>query len=101
MRLPCSTRGMVVWVPLDPIDGTRPSLEVAQPMLPLRHIADPKGFLIFDGIISVGETTVLNDLELGDVAAFTPYAPHRSYIAPTMTNTRLSLDLRFSDMYGG
>jgi ectoine hydroxylase-related dioxygenase (phytanoyl-CoA dioxygenase family) len=86
----------VAWIPLDPIDGTRPTLEVAEPEDPREHHRDAMRFLVADELKD-REGQVIKGMEPGDVLLFSPYAPHRSYSSPGMTNTRLSIDLRFCE----
>lgn len=97
MKLEPDEDGVVAWVPLDPIDGTRPTLEIAKIKAPFSHHHDALGFLVsswqgFDG-------RVLTDMAVGDIALFSPYAPHRTVCLPEMKNSRLSLDMRFSDKW--
>ncbi len=87
--------GMVAWVPLDAIDGSRPSLEVARERPRLEHGEDDRAFLVAPGVELAGE--VLADMAVGDVAWFSPYEPHRTYIGPWMWRPRLSLDVRFAE----
>lgn len=90
--------GMVAWVPLDPIDGTRPGLEV-QPLStpgPLPHHRDQRRFLVADEQSEdTADAVVIDGLRLGDIVLIDPYEPHRTHCTPAMTNPRLSLDMRF------
>lgn len=87
--------GLVAWVPLDMIDGSRPSLEIA-PEEELRpHYLDERRFLVSEGSHDRPDAAVMLGLIPGDVVLFSPRAPHRTYCGPGMTNTRLSLDMRF------
>lgn len=87
--------GMVAWVPLDPLDGTRPSLEIApEEAAAWEHYRDERRFLVSDRVPS-GPSAILSGLEPGDVVLFSPLAPHRTWCEPGMVNTRLSLDMRF------
>jgi hypothetical protein len=90
--------GMVAWVPLDDIDGSRPSLEIADDAEPMDHIEDERMFLEIPNMDFKGQ--VIPNMKVGDVLLFSPYAPHRTFIAPEMTNPRLSLDMRFSNEWG-
>ncbi len=91
--------GMIGWVPLDPIDGTRPTLQLAGSCEHVKHGVDPRGFAIAkDQRITATDT--LTNLEVGDVVWFDPGMLHRSYSAPDMTNPRHSLDMRFSNQWG-
>lgn len=91
---PMKSDGVVAWVPLDPIDGSRPSLEICDRLQEIvSHETDSRGFLIATKAPLKGE--VLTAMDPGDVAFFSPYAMHRTHIDPTMPNTRLSVDMRF------
>ncbi len=91
--------GMIAWVPLDPIDGTRPTLQLAGSSEHVKHGVDPRGFAIAkDQRITATDT--LTNLEIGDVVWFDPGMLHRSYSTPDMTNPRHSLDMRFSNQWG-
>jgi ectoine hydroxylase-related dioxygenase (phytanoyl-CoA dioxygenase family) len=87
--------GVTAWIPLDPIDGTRPSLEFAGELPPLAHEYDSRGYaLTSHPELAIHPTPLLN-LSIGDVVTFGPRELHRTFVAPTMTQPRLSLDLRF------
>ncbi len=95
MQLVDGQRGEVAWVPLDEIDGTRPTLEVADVTSGRAHERDDRIFLVIPGAEFIGD--VLHRMSVGDVAFFSPYAPHRTYVTDAMTESRLSLDLRFAE----
>jgi ectoine hydroxylase-related dioxygenase (phytanoyl-CoA dioxygenase family) len=87
--------GVTAWIPLDPIDGTRPSLEFAGELPPLAHEYDARGYaLTSHPELAIHPTPLLN-LSIGDVVIFSPRELHRTFVAPSMTRPRLSLDLRF------
>jgi hypothetical protein len=87
--------GVTAWIPLDPIDGTRPSLEFAGELPPLAHEYDARGYaLTSHPELAIHPTPLLN-LNIGDVVTFGPRELHRTFLAPTMTQPRLSMDLRF------
>lgn len=86
-----SLGGMVTWVPADPIDGTRPALELAEADRALPHEHGEWGFLQLAQPVT-GPTTVLTGLEIGDVVLFSPFAPHRTVLCGTQP--RRSFDLR-------
>ena len=87
--------GFTMWVPLDPIDGTRPTLEFAGEAPAQDSEYEAQGFSNEDmrGVAFV--PTVIDRLELGDVVMFGPLELHRTYCDASMTQPRLSLDLRF------
>ncbi len=87
--------GMVAWVPLDAIDGSRPSLEVARETARLEHRTDDREFLVAPAVELAGK--VVNGLAVGDVVWFSPYEPHRTWVGPWMWRPRLSLDVRFAE----
>lgn len=95
MQLQPGCPGIVAWVPLDPIDGSRPSLEIAPSEEPLSHYCDDRNFLVSDDAAERTGSVTVSDLDPGDVVMFSPYEPHRTYCTPDMTSERLSLDLRF------
>jgi len=96
MELKPGQEGMVAWVPLDYIDHTRPGLEIAQSVEPTPHYRDERRFLQASYFIPTkNNTIVIDNLPLGDVVLFSPYEPHRTHRTPAMTQTRLSLDMRF------
>lgn len=83
--------GMVCWVPCDPLDGSRPSVEVAEPVPPQPHQEHPNHFLGFvqqDG----WHGTVLSGLAVGDAVLFSPLAPHRTVLQGR--RSRASFDFR-------
>jgi hypothetical protein len=87
--------GITAWIPLDPIDGTRPSLEFAGELPPLAHEYDARGYaLTSHPELAIHPTPLLN-LNIGDVVTFGPRELHRTFVAPAMTQPRLSLDFRF------
>jgi hypothetical protein len=87
--------GITAWVPLDSIDGTRPTLEFAGAIAPIPHHEDEHGFMIADLAGKTVVSTVVERLELGDVVMFSPLELHRTYCDGSMTQARMSLDLRF------
>jgi hypothetical protein len=88
--------GIIAWVPLDPIDGTRPTLQIGNDSPPVKHKGDMRGFAVATHQdYPVLET--LTGLDVGDVCWFGPLTLHRTYSTPDMTNTRHSLDMRFSN----
>jgi ectoine hydroxylase-related dioxygenase (phytanoyl-CoA dioxygenase family) len=87
--------GVTAWIPLDPIDGTRPSLEFAGELPPLAHEYDAHGYPLTSHPELAIHTTPLLNLNIGDVVTFGPRELHRTFVAPSMTQPRLSLDLRF------
>ncbi len=97
MQLNAGEDGIVAWLPLDQLDGTRPSLEVASPCKPFDHETDKYLFKVIQDGDFIGQ--ILSGIGPGDVILFSPFAPHRTYIAPGMTNSRLSLDMRFSSKW--
>lgn len=95
MGLKPEQAGMVAWVPLDPIDGTRPGLEVAGAVEPMAHHRDARRFLVADDCSGRPGSVVIDLSFLGDAVLLTPWEPHRTYCTPAMTNSRLSVDMRF------
>ncbi len=96
MKLGPDEEGIVAWVPLDPIDGTRPTLEIADPEPAHEHVTDKKRFLVIENAEFKGAP--VKDLAVGDIVLMSPYEPHRTLIEPGMTQPRISMDMRF---YGG
>jgi hypothetical protein len=90
-------KARVCWVPLTPVDGRRPSLEVAEPAAPNNHLIDDRQFLYLPDYEAVG--TILKDAVAGTCWSFSPFAPHRTWVTPTMTEDRISLDLRFCEAW--
>jgi hypothetical protein len=86
---------VVAWVPLDPIDGSRPSLEIGPSSYGWPHIRDEHRFLVLEKEPIGLSGTVVQGLDRGDVVLFSPYTFHRTYVNESMTETRLSLDMRF------
>jgi ectoine hydroxylase-related dioxygenase (phytanoyl-CoA dioxygenase family) len=101
MQLKPGEDGVVCWVPLDPIDGLRPSMVVAKECQRLRHMRDDHRFLVIDPSCGFEpeDGVIITDLEEGDIVTFSPYAPHRTYSNRMMTQPRYSLDLRYSSAF--
>lgn len=97
MELQHGETGVVAWVPLDPINGTRPSLEIAEPVPAHDHVRDERVFLVIEGQEFHGKQ--IRGLAVGDIVLFSPYAPHRTYCSHEMSRPRLSLDIRFSNKW--
>jgi len=96
MELKPGQHGMVAWVPLDRIDATRPGLEVAPvTAAPTPHYRDERRFLVSFVPVDHPDALVIDSLPLGDVVLLNPYEPHRTHRTPAMTQSRLSLDMRF------
>lgn len=95
MRLDEGKPGAIAWVPLDPIDGSRPTLEIASEEDRKAHHRDDRRFLETDDNRDRSDAVIVSELEIGDIVLFSPYEPHRTYCTPDMRNERLSLDLRF------
>lgn len=106
--------GVVCWTPLDPCGADAPGLEIAARRI--RRLLD------LDPVTSAAEREVMdldalaqwapNDTRVrplfvpGDCALFLTSQAHRSWISPTMTGSRRSLEFRFtparlSDFDGG
>ena len=86
-------RGRVAWIPLDPIDGRRPSLAFAKRGKQAPHHADARSFAVAD--VEFEKYMVIQNLDLGDVVLFSPHVFHSTYVDPLMSESRYSIDLRF------
>lgn len=96
MQMGTKEQGVVAWLPLDPIDGTRPTLQVCEPLRTVvRHAADKRQFSVATDPQVQPVCKVLEEMAVGDVALFSPFAMHRTYTDEHMTQPRLSLDIRF------
>jgi hypothetical protein len=87
--------GCTVWIPLDPIDGTRPSLRFGGEHPALQHHIDQRQFSYVPDI-EVDVYSILNRADLGTVVMFSWSELHGTYWDSNMTNGRISLDLRFT-----
>lgn len=86
--------GLVAWIPLDALDGSRPTLQIGKTIHPIEHKLDDRRIAVaIDQDHEAIETIV--GLEVGDVCWLGPYTMHRTYSTPDMTNPRHSLDMRF------
>jgi len=90
-------RGVTVWIPLDPIDGTRPTMEFGaeNEKGPRQHQSDQWKFAVSE--YAPAGTMILKDLPAGSAVLFGPLLMHRTYIAPEMTHSRISMDIRFRE----
>lgn len=89
-------RGYVAWVPFCPIDNLTPTLEVCDSRWPMRHKGNQEtGYLETFRKEPRGARHTLAGLAEGDVAVFDINCPHRTVVLPSMTKSRISIDLRF------
>lgn len=97
---------IVCWIALDPCGIDAPGLElVTEGMDDLLPITERPGGTAYDSIELAEETIVARfgqeklwhpAFEPGDVCLMTEHAIHRTYVMPTMTETRHTLLLRFA-----
>lgn len=90
---------VTMWFPLQYVHGDSPSLEI----LPLRSrsFLPSKGGHI-DQDLANPDLFWRPSYALGDAVLFSGLNAHRSYADPTMTTTRISIDLRFcADVFPG
>jgi hypothetical protein len=87
--------GVVIWIPLDPLDELTPGLELVPALRrPLAHGANPLNGFLEAVEPAPGERVAVTDAGLGDVLVFHVLTPHRSLLTAAMTKTRHSIDLR-------
>jgi hypothetical protein len=87
--------GCVAWVPLDPLDGTRPSIMFAGERPSIRHYKDERDFSVaLDPVVETA--TLILKMELGDIIVFNWSELHSTYWPEGLTNGRVSLDLRYA-----
>lgn len=101
---PLFTMGVNLWAALDPIDGTRPGLEVlarrqhqAFPVVP-GHIRSAAPYRIPDELVRgvyPDDAFVAPTMAPGDGMVFLFSTIHRSIFAPSMRNSRRNAELRF------
>lgn len=101
---PLYTMGINFWAALDPIDGTRPGLEVlvrrqrkAFPVVP-GHIIESTPYRIPDDLVRgvyPDSEFVAPMMAVGDGMLFLFSTVHRSHVLPEMTNPRRNAELRF------
>lgn len=101
---PLFTMGVNLWAALDPIDGTRPGLEVlarrqhhAFPIVP-GHIRSAAPYRIPDELVRGAypdDAFVAPRMEPGDGMLFLFSTVHRSVFSPDMPNSRRNAELRF------
>jgi len=101
---PLFTMGVNLWAALDPIDGTRPGLEVlvrrqhrAFPIVP-GHIRSAAAYRIPDELVRgvyPDDAFVAPFMNPGDGMLFLFSTVHRSVFAPGMLNSRRNAELRF------
>jgi len=101
---PLCIMGINLWAALDPIDGTRPGLEVLVrrqhrtfPVVP-GHIVESSPYRIPDEAVRgvyPEEDFAAPQMEVGDGMLFLFTTVHRSHLTPEMTKSRRNAELRF------
>jgi len=101
---PLFVMGINFWAALDPIDGTRPGLEVlvrrqhkAFPVVP-GHIIDSTPYRIPDELVRgvyPDDDFVAPQMAVGDGMLFLFSTVHRSHVLPGMIKARRNAELRF------
>lgn len=88
-------QGIVLWTPLDALDGYAPSLVIVPNFgraLP-HHVAEPSRYLEATEPPEGGRVEIFG-MEQGDVLVMPLACPHRTLITPRMNKVRFSIDLR-------
>lgn len=101
---PLCIMGINLWAALDPIDGTRPGLEVLVrrqhrtfPVTP-GHIVDSSPYRIPDELVRgvyPDSDFAAPRMDVGDGMLFLFTTVHRSHLTPEMTQSRRNAELRF------
>ena len=89
-------RLQTMWIPLDPLDGTRPSVEYVSGWTETVYDHIAGGDMVERNLPESirGNPRYVVEAELGDVVVHDQNAVHGTYVTPEMTNSRRNIEIR-------